>query len=228
MGTSGTANRAADIDLGQLGRELAAAMPRLGEMEQRVAVELYRLLAEGEPVSPRRLAERCGLSTDAADRLLHAWPGVFTDRDGAVIAFWGLALPEMPHRFEVDGKRLHTWCAWDSLFIPEILGKTAHVESECPITGATISLAVEPDRVREVSPEGAVLSFVRPDRPFDAGMIQSFCHYVLFFASEEAGREWTSGRDNTFLLTIEDGFELGRLTNRAKFGAALSDDSSGS
>jgi hypothetical protein len=31
-----------------------------------------------------------------------------------------LAATAMHHRFEVDGRALSTWCAWDSLFIPEI------------------------------------------------------------------------------------------------------------
>jgi alkylmercury lyase len=41
----------------------------------------------------------------------------------------------MHHRFEINGLTLWTWCAWDSLFIPEILAQTARVASRDPETG---------------------------------------------------------------------------------------------
>lgn len=48
--------------------------------------------------------------------------------------------------------------AWDSLFIPEILGHTARVESACPVT--RISLTVGPQRIIEAEPSGVVISMV--------------------------------------------------------------------
>ena len=44
------------------------------------------------------------------------------DERGHVIGHGGLALDETVHRFDVDGRRLHAWCAWDTLFLPELLG----------------------------------------------------------------------------------------------------------
>ena len=68
---------------------------------------------------------------------------------------------------------------------------------------------------------GAVVSFLTPDTPFDANVVLSFCHYMLFFISEEAGTKWTAEHKNTFLLSVEEASEVGRLTNRANFGDAL-------
>jgi alkylmercury lyase len=123
-----------------------------------------------------------------------------------------------PHRFEVAGKKLWTWCAWDALFIPGILGTSARVESTCATTGEPVSMAVGPHGVTELSPGGSVLSFRRPEGRFDYNVILNFCHYVLFFSSEAAGREWTSQQPNTFLLTVTDGFELGRLLVQRHYG----------
>jgi alkylmercury lyase len=67
-----------------------------------------------------------------------------------------------------------------------------------------------------------VLSFLAPERPFDADVVRSFCHFVHFFASEEAAREWIAGHSGTFTLSLEQGFRLGRRTNQASFGSALS------
>jgi hypothetical protein len=35
--------------------------------------------------------------------------------------------------------------------------------------------------------------------------------------------EWTAGHPHTFVISIADGFEIGRATSKAKFGAALAD-----
>lgn len=207
--------------LAALAEELVGAVPALAETEQGVAVALYRLLAEGKPVGPATIAERVGLSDEQVAATLGSWPGVYFDEEGRVIGFWGLVLGEMPHRFEVEGRTLYAWCAWDALFIPVILGKEAHVASPCATTGDPISLTVGSGGVRDISPEGAVLSFLRPEGRFDHDVILSFCHYVLFFRSEATGREWTANHPNTFLLSLEDGFQLGRLTWEAKLGAAL-------
>jgi alkylmercury lyase len=119
-----------------LGDTLARAMPSFDETEQRLAVELYWELASGEPVSTTWLAARIGLPEEEVSAILGRWPGVYRDSHEAVIGFLGLTLAEMPpHRFEVGGQQLWTWCAWGSLFIPIILGKPARVESVCATTG---------------------------------------------------------------------------------------------
>ncbi len=127
----------------------------------------------------------------------------------------------MPHRFQVDGRTLYTWCAWDSVFIPGILGKTAHVESTDPLTREKISLVVEPEGVKELEPADTVVSFLAPNRVFDANIIQSFCHFVHFFGSRESGERWTSEHNGTFLFSVDEAYELGRLTNARNLGHPL-------
>jgi len=205
----------------EVAQKVAAAFPKLSAPEQKIALGLYRLLAEGEPVSSDRLAQHLDLSTNLVREVLNSWPAVYFDDEKSVIGFWGLALQEMPHRFKVNGRQLFTWCAWDSLFIPELLGKTAEVESTCPISGETISVTVSPTRVENFSPDSAVVSFLSPTTSFDMNVIAGFCHYVLFFSSEESGKQWIANHEGTFLLTLEQAHEIGRLTNKATFGAAL-------
>jgi len=205
-----------------LASRIAAAMPPLSEDEQRLAIELYRQLAEGEPVVPQRLAPQIGVSAGWVDQTLEGWPGVYRDERGRVIGFWGLAQrPMPPHGFLVDGRELWTWCSWDSLFIPVLLGRNARVESVCATTGEPVSAEVTPTGVSAVSPAGAVISFLRPDAEFSHDVIASFCHHVLFFRSEDAGKAWTATRPNAFLLTLEQGFELGRLVVEGKYGQTL-------
>jgi hypothetical protein len=122
----------------------------------------------------------------------------------------------------------HGFASWDSLFIPVILGQTARLASVCATTGAPVSLVVTPDGVAEVAPAGAVISFLRPDGEFGHDVILSFCHRVLSFSSEEAGRQWIAERPNHFLLSLEQGFDLGRLVVEARYEAALSGADRGS
>jgi len=209
--------------VGSLAAAVARAAPDFDGEQQRIALEVYRRLAEGSPAPASSIARDAGATPERVEELLASWPGVFLDEDRRVIGFWGLTIRRLSptHRMEVDGRGLFAWCAWDTLFLPGIFGATARIESVCPTTGETISLVVSPQVVVDTSHPAAVVSFLTPNRRFDADVIQSFCHFVHFFASRDAGEAWTAGHPGTFLLTLEDAFELGRQVNALNFPAAL-------
>lgn len=200
-----------------LAEALAEAMPVLDPVEQELALALYRRLAAGEPVSPSVLARELVSDPDEINEVLERWPGVFRTDDGRVTSFWGLAIPEMPHRFRVDGRQLFTWCAWDALFIPELIGRAASVESRSPAGGETVRLIVDPDGIREVDPETTVVSMLSPAEAFDYRVITSFCHFVHFFPSPEEGEAYVFENDGTFLLSLVEAHELGQLVNHKRF-----------
>ena len=58
------------VDVYRLADELAAARPPLDAIQRRVAIALYRLLAEGRPVLAARLAERTGITEPELARML--------------------------------------------------------------------------------------------------------------------------------------------------------------
>lgn len=205
--------------LESLAEAVAKAEPYFDEPSRRIALATYRRLAEGTPAPVEDIADRAGESMELTQRLLRLWPGVFREDRGDVVGFWGLTIGKLvpTHAVEVEGRRLFAWCAWDTLFLPGIFGAEARVESTCPVTKETISLVVRPDGVAETSHPQAVVSFLVPSTLFDADVIQSFCHFVHFFASREAGESWTAKHPGTFLLSLEDAFELGRLVNARNF-----------
>ncbi len=200
---------------------LASAMPDLDENEQLLAVTIYRALAEGSPVDVPQLASRSGLDAAFVQQTIESWPGVFRDEQDRIVGFWGLALPEMPHRLQVDGVGIHTWCAYDPLFIVPLLGRSGRVESKDPVTGERIALTVTPDGVEDISPPGAVVSFLTPDEPWGQDVIQTFCHFVHFFASRSSGDQWAEKHPGIGLFSVEDAFEIGRGTNPLTFGDVL-------
>ncbi len=202
------------------------AVPALGEDAKRLAVELYRQLALGEPVRQESLAEALGVPSEEIaallqDEQLKGW--VFYDDENSVIGFRGLAIRKMLHRFEVDGRTLYTWCAIDSLFIPDLLGKPAKVESRDPHTGTAITLTVTPDGVESVEPAAAVMSILIGDpevvKTNPTKVMASFCHHIFFLESPETGAEWAAQHgEGTFLVTLDEAFALGKRFNAAQFG----------
>jgi alkylmercury lyase len=206
-----------------LATELAAATPPLSDDEQRLFLTLYRLLAQAKPVEPTELAEQARLPLAAISDALGRLPGVYTDEQSRVIGFWGLSIRPMPHRMTINARSLYAWCAWDTLFLPELIGASAEIESTCPTTGQHITLTVDGTAVTNHHPAETVLTFLHRDEPFDADTIESFCHYVHFLANSEAAAEWTGHHDGTFTLSLSDGSEIAKLTNRARYPSILAD-----
>ena len=97
------------------------------------------------------------------------------------------------------------------------------MESTCPETGRPVSLTITSDGITDVDPPGALVSFLIPTKPWGNDVIRSFCHYVLYLASEEAGRRWNATQPGTLLLSVEQAFEVGRRFDQGRFGAALAD-----
>ena len=213
------------IDLRGLAERMHSRFGALSTTETRAALVIHRLLANGVPVSDSDVGRELDMTSDEVGDLTRDWPGVYRNEDGDFIGFWGLAISEMPHRFRLGDRQLYTWCAWDALFLPGILQETADVVSTCPATGEEIRLRVSPRGVEEVSPSGAVMSLLEPESCDVEGnrVISSFCNYIHFFASQEVGEEWAANRgEGTFVLTLSEAFELGRLTNSLRYGDMLS------
>ena len=149
----------------------------------------------------------------------------YLDDRGRVLGFGGLAVAPMHHGFNVDGRALWTWCAWDSLFIPQLLGAEAHVESPDPETGEVVRLDVAPAGITSVLPTTAVMSFLAPDasafQKSATSAMKSFCHFVFFFASGASGELWIAKHPGTFLYSLEDAAALARRLNSKNFGPAL-------
>lgn len=208
-------------DIPTLAAEFTAAHPKLDPSQQRLALATFRLLGEGEPVSAERLAEHVDLPVDEITWYLDEWPAIQRDKQGRVVAFWGLTLKPTSHALEVDGRTLYAWCALDTLFLPELLGRPARVRSTSPDTGETVTLVVDGSTVRDVSPEGAVLT-LHEVAGFDLqDVVGTFCCFVHFFPSEQAASAWAERNEGTYVASIADGFEYGRLYNHGQFGAAL-------
>jgi alkylmercury lyase len=198
--------------LPELADSLATTFPCCDDAP--LALTLLEQLAKGEPVALDDLAERAGRGEKEIAEVVTRWPNVHLDDRGWVVAFGGLSLTATPHRFEVAGRQLYTWCAWDTLFLPALLAQEAQVESTCPVTGANIRLSVGPDGVRAAEPASLRVSFPRPDSTDTAHITASFCCHVHFLAGQDAAEEWLGANQGGSTLSLEEAIELGRLATR--------------
>jgi hypothetical protein len=125
---------------------------------------------------------------------------VYSDDQGRVLGFGGLAAAPMHHRFEVYGHPINV----------VRLGQPVHSRNSgtpgaChiadPESSEVVRLVVTPDWIETVEPDGAVISFNAPDAPVfgtsATNVMAKFCHFIFFFASRSSGERWVAKHPGT-------------------------------
>lgn len=201
----------------EMARKMRERLLDYGPDHSRLLLQVLRRLARGRPVTEEQLGQMItdlGIARDKAHQFLRKVSE--RDMDDSIVGIMGLSLNEGAHRMRVNGVGLSAWCAGDTLYLPTMLQQTAAVESHSPVSREKIRLTVSPDRVEAVSPPSTVLSFVVVD-PTEESMASvkaiwmTFCNHIHFFASRDEAEGWAAGRDDIAILTVDEGFELGRL-----------------
>jgi len=200
-----------------LEQRLRTIVPVLDITQQRVAAELTRLLSYGAPVTPERVADALHVSSTVVTSALGGLRSVVLDDHGRAVSCCGLTVRETAHRLEVDGRMAYTWCAWDALVLPELLGRPVRATSRCPASGDAIAVEVRVDGTHNADPETTVMSFVMPDVDWGSDIAASFCRHVHFFASAELCTHWLEHHRQAFLLPLEAGCRFARMATRAGF-----------
>lgn len=210
------------LDLDALAAATVRALPPLAPDHRRLGVAVYAVMAAGEAATVPALAAATGLAEDAVARLLETLPTATIAGD-EVSAFLGLQRAPGAHRLSFETAALSTWCAWDTLFLPALLDRPATVASVCPVTGAPITLAVDPRAGVTGAPAGTRLTFLADPAPFDGEVIAGFCRWIHFVRDDTAAKAWLAPeaavRPRGVVLDLDEGFALGRLTNAMLFGA---------
>jgi hypothetical protein len=74
-----------------------------------------------------------------------------------------------------------------------------------------------------LQPEGTMLSYLHKDEPLDQHVIETFCHFIHFFANRDAADTWTARHEGTFTLSVAEGREIARLVNRGRYPSIFTD-----
>jgi len=209
-------------DLDKISDFFIAAFPKMDHTEQVLARTVYQQLSLGEPLHQEHLAELLEQAPDTVREKLKKWGSVFYNEANDIIGFLGITVNETPHHMLMNEKKCYAWCAWDTLFIPELIGATVQITSVCATTNEIIILTVSPQSIHPTQTDIWV-SFLLPDKKsVQENVSTSFCHFVHFFNSKEAGETWTNQHNNIFLLSLNEAFEVGKKVNAARFSTVLS------
>jgi hypothetical protein len=99
----------------------AGIPPKLTADQSKLLIKVLQLVAKGQPVTPeqvREIASRHQISIDDAISFLKHVSEIDGDRN--IVGIFGLSQKDHPHRFQLKGYILSTWCAWDTLFLPPL------------------------------------------------------------------------------------------------------------
>ncbi len=209
-----------DVDTDQLATVVAGALPVLDPRQRRAGMAVHRLLSAGVAATPEAVASLAGMSITEAGDVMAGLPTAVR-RGTAVAGFLGLQEGPAAHRLRFAGAECGAWCAWDTLFVPELVGRFARAESRCPVTGVEIVVEVDPRTgVVSADPHDTLLTFLAQPRPYAGEIVDQFCRWMHFVGGPAAADRWaaTAERPDVIVLTLSAGVEIGRLTNRMVLG----------
>lgn len=183
------------------------------ELDLRVTIKTMQALAGAKPVSPQRLAEIWEMPLEQVRTILGqaVASGRAQVNDQGNLVGGVLSLVPTHHRITMDGKQLYAWCAYDAIYAPGVVGKTARIDSKDPVTGDTIRLTITPAGVSRVRPEDTVVSVVGAETDMRGGPESPRCSQMLFFASRESAERWLPDHPGVSILTVEEVFEIAEL-----------------
>jgi alkylmercury lyase len=192
-----------NYDLQELADKLMAVV---GESFMGHLLRTQKLLLEGSPLSPERIAEELQPSQDEVSTILRM---AELDQDGNLVGL-GLSLVPTPHSYQIDGRQLYTWCAADAIVFPIFLKTSAIIESPDPISGEKVRLMGTPEGARGVEPSTAVVSWV-PGTESLENIRSWFCNFTNFFTSVETASQYVSQHPGLVIVPVDQVFQLGKL-----------------
>lgn len=208
----------AETQTGRIVDDARTVLGAQGDAETlgRLIPSSIRLLAEGEPVSPARIAEAAGVPADQAEAALRGVSDIEWTADGRIDGF-GLTRRPTQHRFRVGDTDLYTWCAMDTLLFAAILDRPVQIESPDGATGAVLHLEIDGRHVLAADPPSIVVSWFFD--PGATGFRASVCQFGHFFASSESAASWVARYPQGGVLTLEEAIAAARtLVSETFFG----------
>lgn len=180
---------------------------------------VVKLLSQGHPLSPERIATELQLAPDEVAALLRMGE---LDQEGNVVGL-GLSLVPTPHAYAINGRQLYAWCAGDAIMFSIFLKADAAIESPDPISGDRIRLIATPAGVRELEPGSAVVS--HPSAGVDIETVRTqFCNVTHFFTSVETASQYVSQHPGLVIVPVDEVFRLWhQVWNREPYRSLIAD-----
>jgi len=199
---------------------LETIVERLSELlnseQEDLCRRIIQQVARGISVTKADLQVSLQLSPDELEQRLAHLPDTEFDHSGNIVG-WGVTLLPTSHQFQLDGKALYTWCAFDTVLFPPSLHAEVQVQSSCAQTGHPITFVATPEGVvKDLTPAGSVMSLILPAERSEC-VRDIFCSQSLFFRSEQAASTFLASHPEALLLSVEEAALVGRWVAQSRF-----------
>ncbi|MDU0458525.1 MAG: organomercurial lyase [Geobacteraceae bacterium] len=179
---------------------------------------LFPLLAEGKPVSPRRLAELTGKDLVSVEQALINGR-TSRDEEGNVTELFGIMQMPARHRIQIGQVCLFSCCALVAQMVPLLLDMTTRIESVDPISNRLVTLDISPSGIQSVVPLSTVGTLLITNQEDVLADVRSaFCTHVHHFQDAESAQEFVAKDSRRYLVTIQQFNEASRRLYTAIWG----------
>lgn len=168
-----------------------------------------KFMQNSGPIAMRDFAELVARDKEEVLKLVQSKGEI--NANGDLVALLGLSIVPTKHELVMAGRKFYTWCAADSLIFPAILDEDAVIHSKDPINDENIEIKISGDQLVEVTPEGAMISWI--DEIDEDDIRCSMCNRVHFFASHETAASWHENNQDARILPVVDYYTLGVEVN---------------
>lgn len=163
-------------------------------------------LAKGKPVTVSQLATRAKMTAKHMQAFLDKMPSEWDDQKRLV--GFGLTLNETPYGYEVNGHKMWTACAGDSLLFPMIIGKPGRLTSPCFVTNEPIAIDLTPETLESITPNSAVISIVSPHVDDFTKVRGLICDHQHFFKNAAVTEGWHKEHPGAVIMPVAEAYKL--------------------
>ena len=166
----------------------------------RFARHAFDAIAAGEPTTVEAAAEALGISVDQAQEHVEKFEafGLMNLEDNTIVGALGLTTQETQYDVELNGRKLHVWCALDAVGIPAALGADARIKVD-----GLADIEVQAGQLSTAEPDSLRISLNDPY--MEPNMKAQICPTISFH--KEAGPD----HEAVAWLNVEEAMELGRV-----------------
>ena len=199
--------------------QLRNLLPDLKTEERQISKILYQKLALGKSVSIETISNELQKSIQDIQDYLNQMEYVEYNVTNEISAYRGVTLRQTTHCVFHNAFKVFTWCAFDTLFLADLLDKPVKITSNCPTCNKAITIN-KPDRDHKSLKEtNTVMSFIIPDKVDYCEDLQSaFCCKVHFFCNGQCGSEWINLSSEIGFFNLEESIVIAEERNRRFMG----------
>ncbi len=114
--------------------------------------------------------------------------GILTlDNENKISGAYGVSSTSTSHSFSINDRKVHVWCAIDSLGIPLVLNQRSEINSKCLYCKTPINITLNGGNLGKFDPNVVVFVGFSGDVQ---KISEDFCPYINYFCSMEHLQEW--------------------------------------